>query len=52
MIGIESYGAYVPRYRLDRKKIFQAIGWMDPLTASSSKGERSVANFDVECLPP
>ena len=48
MAGIVSYGGYVPRYRLERKKIFKAMGWMDPSTAGSMKGEKAVANFDED----
>lgn len=50
MTGIVSYGAYVPRYRLDRRKIFQAMGWMDPSTAGNMKGEKAVANFDEDSI--
>lgn len=50
MTGIVSYGGYVPRYRLDRRKIFQAMGWMDPSTASNMKGEKAVTNFDEDSI--
>lgn len=50
MVGIVSYGAYVPRYRLDRKKIFKAMGWMDPSTAANARGEKAVANFDEDSI--
>ena len=50
MVGIVSYGGYVPRYRLDRRKIFQAMGWMDPSTAANMKGEKAVANFDEDSI--
>ena len=50
MAGIVSYGGYVPRYRLERRKIFKAMGWMDPSTAGSSKGEKAVANFDEDSI--
>jgi hydroxymethylglutaryl-CoA synthase len=50
MSGIVSYGGYVPRYRLDRRKIFKAMGWMDPSTASNMKGEKAVANFDEDSI--
>jgi len=48
MVGICSYGGYIPRYRLKREKIFEAMGW----TGSSglSKGEKAVANFDEDSL--
>lgn len=50
MAGIVSFGGYVPRYRLDRRKIFRAMGWMDPSTAGSSRGEKAVANFDEDSI--
>ena len=30
MIGIQSYGVYIPRLRLERAAIFQALGWFAP----------------------
>ena len=30
MIGIISYAAYLPRYRLNRMNIFSAMGWLNP----------------------
>ena len=50
MIGICSYGAYVPRHRLVRKSIFKAMGWMNPSTIALSKGEKAVANFDEDSV--
>jgi 3-hydroxy-3-methylglutaryl CoA synthase len=47
MIGIKSFGAYIPRYRMNRKVIAQAIGWFSPV---GGKGERSVANFDEDAI--
>jgi 3-hydroxy-3-methylglutaryl CoA synthase len=35
---------------LDRKKIFKAMGWMDPSTAGNSRGEKAVANFDEDSI--
>jgi 3-hydroxy-3-methylglutaryl CoA synthase/uncharacterized OB-fold protein len=48
MIGICSYGGYVPRFRLNRKLIFQAMGWMNPATIGNARGEKAVANFDED----
>jgi 3-hydroxy-3-methylglutaryl CoA synthase len=48
MVGITSYGAYVPRYRIDRKIVYAAMGWLDPATAMP--GEKAVANFDEDTL--
>ncbi|MBW2096053.1 MAG: hydroxymethylglutaryl-CoA synthase family protein [Deltaproteobacteria bacterium] len=50
MVGICSYGGYVPRYRLNRMKIFDAMGWMNASTIGNAKGERSVANFDEDSI--
>lgn len=44
MIGIKSFGAYVPLYRLSQEAIAQA--WGRP----GRKGERAVANFDEDSL--
>ena len=50
MVGIRSYGAYVPRYRLNRKTIFEAMGWLNSATAALSRGEKAVANFDEDSI--
>jgi 3-hydroxy-3-methylglutaryl CoA synthase len=44
MVGITSYGAYVPYYRLSRAKIAEAWGSV-PLP-----GEKAVANYDEDSL--
>jgi len=48
MVGIVSYGAYIPRYRIDRKVIYKAIGWMNP--ATYMPGEKAVCNFDEDSV--
>jgi len=50
MAGICSFGGYVPRYRLPRKTIFQAMGWMNPGGIAGARGEKAVANFDEDSL--
>lgn len=50
MPGIVSYGAYVPWQYLDRKRIFQAMGWFSPATFGVARGNRSVANHDEDSL--
>lgn len=50
MVGIVSYGGYVPRFRLNRKLIFKAMGWMDPSTAANARGEKAVANYDEDSI--
>lgn len=50
MVGIVSYGIYIPRYRLKRKTIFSNMGWLNSATASLSKGEKAVANYDEDSI--
>lgn len=50
MIGICSYGGYIPRFRLERKKIYGAMGWLNPAVAGQAKGEKAVANFDEDSI--
>ena len=50
MAGIVSYGAYVPRYRLKRMSIFQAMGWINPTTIMLAQGEKAVANSDEDSI--
>ncbi|GAX88447.1 OB-fold domain-containing protein [Effusibacillus lacus] len=44
MAGIVSYGAYIPYYRLERKKMAEAFG------ERAMVGERAVANFDEDSV--
>ena len=48
MVGIVSYGAYIPRYRIDRKIVYKAMGWLNP--ATFLPGEKAVANHDEDSL--
>ncbi|MDY6820032.1 MAG: zinc ribbon domain-containing protein [Deferribacterota bacterium] len=50
MAGIISYGSYVPRYRLNRNLIYQAMGWMNPANILNASGEKAVANFDEDSI--
>jgi 3-hydroxy-3-methylglutaryl CoA synthase len=50
MVGICSYGGYIPRYRLNRGVIFDAMGWLNPATIASARGEKAVANFDEDAI--
>ena len=45
MSGIVSYGAYIPKYRIDRKLIYKAMGWLNP--ATFMPGEKVVANYEA-----
>ena len=50
MIGITSYGAYIPRLRLNRMSIFQAMGWFAPAIVMVAQGERSMCNWDEDAV--
>lgn len=50
MIGITSYGAYLPRLRLNRMAIFQAMGWFAPAVIMVAQGERSMCNWDEDSI--
>jgi len=48
--GIVSFGAYVPRTRLQRKAVAAANGWFNPGQRGLAKGERSIANWDEDAI--
>lgn len=50
MIGITSFGGFVPRFRLNRNTIFQAMGWYNATTFAVSGGDKSVANHDEDSI--
>jgi 3-hydroxy-3-methylglutaryl CoA synthase/NAD(P)-dependent dehydrogenase (short-subunit alcohol dehydrogenase family)/putative sterol carrier protein len=50
MIGITSYGAYIPRLRLARSAVCAQMGWFAPALALAAGGERSMANWDEDAV--
>ena len=48
MIGITSFGAYIPRPRLERMTIFQNMGWYIPAIVMVAQGQRSFCNWDED----
>ena len=48
--GILSYGAYLPRRRLQRKSIAAANSWFAPGLRALAKGERAMANWDEDTV--
>ncbi len=50
MIGIVSYGGYIPRLRLSRKVIAQNMAWYSPTIFAYAQGEKAVANWDEDAL--
>ena len=49
-VGISSFGAYIPRLRLQRKSMAAANSWFNPGIAAQGKGERSMANWDEDAV--
>ena len=50
MTGITSYGAYIPRRRLQRKAIADANKWFAPGLAGAARGEKAMANWDEDAV--
>lgn len=50
MTGILSFGAYVPRLRLQRSAIGRAHAWFAPGLRGLARGERAMANWDEDSL--
>jgi hydroxymethylglutaryl-CoA synthase len=50
MIGIRSYGGYIPRCRMNRMIIFGSMGWINPANILNAQGEKAVANFDEDSV--
>ena len=48
--GIVSFGAYLPKLRLQRQAIAAAHAWSDPAMAAQAKGERSMCNWDEDTI--
>jgi hydroxymethylglutaryl-CoA synthase len=50
MVGIASYGAYIPRMRLQRTAIFESNRWFAPGLKALAAGERAIANWDEDTI--
>jgi 3-hydroxy-3-methylglutaryl CoA synthase len=48
--GIARVGAYLPRLRLPRARIAEAIGWANPQARAQAAGARAVCNWDEDSL--
>jgi 3-hydroxy-3-methylglutaryl CoA synthase len=49
-VGILSFGAYIPRLRLQRKAIAAANSWFNPGLRGLARGERAMANWDEDAV--
>jgi len=50
MIGITSYGGYIPRLRLSRASIYKSVGWLTPGSEGFAQGEKAFCNWDEDSL--
>jgi 3-hydroxy-3-methylglutaryl CoA synthase/uncharacterized OB-fold protein len=50
MVGITGFGAYIPRYRMHRKTIFEQLGWFNGAMAALANGEKAVASYDEDTI--
>lgn len=50
MVGIVSYGGYIPRLRLNRMAIFGSMGWFAPAIVQFAQGEKAMCNWDEDSL--
>ena len=50
MSGIIDFGAYVPRYRLQRQAVVAANAWFNSGLKAHAKGERSMAGWDEDVV--
>ncbi len=48
--GILSFGAYLPRNRLQRAAVHAANAWFAPGLKGLAKGERTIANWDEDAI--
>ncbi|SFF96402.1 3-hydroxy-3-methylglutaryl CoA synthase [Novosphingobium sp. CF614] len=49
-VGILSFGAYVPRRRLQRSAIYAANAWFAPGLKGLAKGERAIGDWDEDSV--
>jgi 3-hydroxy-3-methylglutaryl CoA synthase len=50
MAGIVSYGAYLPRLRLNRMAIYNNVGFLAPALMTAARGERAMCNWDEDAM--
>ena len=50
MIGIVSFGGYIPRLRLNRMAVYQGMGWFNPALVMVAQGERAFCGWDEDAL--
>jgi hydroxymethylglutaryl-CoA synthase len=48
--GILAYGSYIPRLRIRRETIAEAVAWSSPALNAQARGERSICGWDEDSL--
>ncbi len=48
--GILAFGGYIPKRRLARKTIAEAMGWFSPSLKAQARGERAIGAWDEDAL--
>ena len=49
-VGIQGFGGYVPRRRLQRSVIAESNAWFNPGLKSLGVGERAIASWDEDAV--
>ena len=49
-VGITAFAGYIPRLRLSRKSIVEAIGWVNPGLMNYARSERSMCDVDEDSV--
>jgi 3-hydroxy-3-methylglutaryl CoA synthase len=50
MVGIASFGGYIPRLRLSRKAVVEANGWFNAGLQAHGKAERAIGAWDEDSV--
>src|SRR5258708_37426841 len=50
MVGIASFGGYIPRLRLSRTSVVDAVGWFHGALRAYAKAERAICSWDEDAL--
>ena len=48
--GITSFGAYIPRLRIERAKIAEAHAWMAPSLKAAARGDKAFCSWDEDSI--
>ncbi len=49
-MGIVAYDVYLPKYRITRKTIYDAVAWTGNRSKGEAKGERTICDWDEDAI--